>query len=372
MDKNKLKIIRGLIVFTVVLVGILIYIPNIINIMSGFCKIMSPIFLGLIVAFILNAPITIFEKLFSKIKIRKKPLKEKTIVKLSVFLTVIILAVLIFLIYILVIPNIISSVPGIIDQIQTHWPEWMDFLEGKGIDTTQLQKFFTEIDIEKFTNQDGILFKTLDTASSVVKETIMFLISMIIAFYALIDKKRIGGWAKKIIIAFAPQKAADRTLYFAQKIKESYFDFFTGQCIESVILGSLMFLTLTIFRIPYAGIIAILTALFAFVPYIGAWFACGVGCILMLVSDPNKIIPCVAVYFVTQMFENYVIYPHVVGNKVSLSPLVTLAAVIIGGSLFGLVGMIFFIPFVAVVRDALKEKINERIEKKEKIPTQNE
>ena len=84
-------------------------------------------------------------------------------------------------------------------------------------------------------------------------------------------------------------------------------------------------------------------------------FACAVGAFLILITDPSKVLICIGVYLVVQFIENQFIYPRVVGSSVGLSPLWTLAAVLAGGNLMGLFGMIFFIPLTAVAVTLIKE-----------------
>lgn len=113
--------------------------------------------------------------------------------------------------------------------------------------------------------------------------------------------------------------------------------------------------------IPYAGLTAVLTAAFAFVPYIGGFLSCAFGILFTLLAAPNKALLCLIVYQATQFVENQFIYPHVVGNSVGLSPFWTLLAVLLGGKLFGVLGMIFFIPLMALVSQLLHESIERRL-----------
>jgi len=100
------------------------------------------------------------------------------------------------------------------------------------------------------------------------------------------------------------------------------------------------------------------------IPYIGAFISCALGVILALLTSPEKAIMCLIVYLAVQFVETQFIYPHVVGGSVGLSPLWTLIAVLLGGKLFGLMGMIFFIPLTSVIYYLLKEDIDLRLNKK--------
>ena len=132
---------------------------------------------------------------------------------------------------------------------------------------------------------------------------------------------------------------------------------------EAILLGCLIVLAFSLFRLPYAGLTGFLTSLFAFVPYVGAFASCFIGALLTLLAAPSKVLLCVLVYLAVQFIENQFIYPHVVGNSVGLSPLWTLIAALLGGKMFGLPGIIFFIPLVAVIYSLVRENTNRKLKK---------
>ena len=161
-----------------------------------------------------------------------------------------------------------------------------------------------------------------------------------------------------------PEKIARYLGHVYVLVRDTYSKFLSAQCIEAVILGVMMFLAFSVFKIPYAGLVAVLTALFAFLPFIGAFGACFIGGFLTLVAEPDKVLLCIIVYTVVEFTENQFIYPHVVGNSVGLSPVWTLIAALVGGSLLGLFGMIFFIPLASVLYTLLGEFTAWRLNKK--------
>ena len=132
-------------------------------------------------------------------------------------------------------------------------------------------------------------------------------------------------------------------------------------------LGVLIFLAFSAFGLPYAGLIGFLTAISAFIPYVGAFVACVIGALLILLSSPEQALISVLVFLVVQFVENQFIYPNVVGTSVRLPPLFTFLAALIGGNLFGLFGMIFSIPLASVLYALLREDANRRAEGKVSI-----
>lgn len=128
----------------------------------------------------------------------------------------------------------------------------------------------------------------------------------------------------------------------------TFSSFLTGQFLEAVILGSMFVLAMTIFRLPYALLVGIFIAFTALIPIFGAFLGCAVGAFLIFMVDPMKALMFIVLFLVLQQIEGNLIYPHVVGNSVGLPSIWVLAAVSIGGSLMGVVGMLIFIPIVSV------------------------
>ena len=126
-----------------------------------------------------------------------------------------------------------------------------------------------------------------------------------------------------------------------------------------------MFTTFSIAQLPYAGLVAVVTAVSSFIPYVGAFLACATGAALILMIDPMKALISVIVYVVTQFCENQFIYPHVVGRAVGLPAIWTLIAVLIGGKLGGILGMIFCIPLTSVFYTLIGEYVQRKLKQKQ-------
>ena len=126
----------------------------------------------------------------------------------------------------------------------------------------------------------------------------------------------------------------------------------------------MLFVSLGLAKVPYAGVLATLTAVMSFIPIVGAFLACLIGVLLVLMVSPIKALVCLAVFLCVQFVEGHFIYPKVVGNSVGLPPLWTLLAVLIGGNLLGILGMLFFIPLTAVVYTLLTENTQRKLNEK--------
>ena len=149
--------------------------------------------------------------------------------------------------------------------------------------------------------------------------------------------------------------------------KNIFAGFLSGQCVEAVILGTLFCITMLIFRLPYAFLIGILVSICSFVPVVGAFIACFIGIFLIATISPFKALMFVIMFLVLQQIEGQLIYPHVVGKSVGLPSLLVFCAVILGGRLFGALGILMCIPTCSLVYCLFKSLVNNRIAKKKEL-----
>ena len=192
----------------------------------------------------------------------------------------------------------------------------------------------------------------------------MFFFGFIIAIYILADKENLVRQAKKIIYAFFNTKISDEIIKIYKLTNITFTNFITGQCLDACLTGFEFFIILSIIKIPYALILGVLFAVTALIPYIGAFITLVVGAILVAVSNPINAVWYVIVFFVLQQFDDNFTYPKIVGKSVGLPALWALVAVLIGGSIFGFIGMIISIPISSVLYTLLKEFVNYRLAKK--------
>ena len=189
-------------------------------------------------------------------------------------------------------------------------------------------------------------------------------IALVFAVYLLIQKDKLADHGERVMRAYLPKKIYGRTLYILKLLHKNFSNFISSQCLEAIILGTLFIIAMTIFGFPYAVLIGTLIAVTALVPIIGAFVGCAVGAFLILVENPLLAIWFVVMFLIIQQLEGNLIYPRVVGSSVGLPAIWVLVAVSVGGSLFGVVGMLIFIPIASTFYTLLREDVNERNAKK--------
>lgn len=210
----------------------------------------------------------------------------------------------------------------------------------------------------------GILSSGSMVIGGVVSGVSTFVIALIFSFYILLQKEKLGRQGRQVLYALLPERRADRTLEILRLSSRTFSSFLSGQCLEACILGTLFVVSMTIFRMPYALLVGVLISLTALIPIVGAFIGCGVGALLIAIADPWKALGFIVLFLVLQQVEGNLIYPHVVGSSVGLPSIWVLAAVTLGGSLMGILGMLVFIPLCSVLyalfRDYVKTRLSQR------------
>ena len=194
-----------------------------------------------------------------------------------------------------------------------------------------------------------------------------FFIGFIFSIYVLFQKETLARQTKKILYAFTKEKTAQKVLRVVRLANTTFASFLSGQCLEACILGTMFCVTMLVIRLPYALLIGIVIAITALIPIVGAFIGCVVGIILIGLVNPVKAVIFVIMFFVLQQIEGNLIYPHVVGSSVGLPGMWVLMAVTVGGSLFGIVGMLTFIPICSVCYALFRLFVNERLKEKREI-----
>ena len=366
-----------LIAFGVCLYAAMMHLDVVLGALSAAVDIFFPVLLGLGFAFVLNVPVSGMERLLHRavglLPEGRRP-GEGAITMASIVLALIAIAGVAVLGVTMLVPELIASARTVAPLLAERLPEIEECLAANGVDVEKLAQFFQGAGASSATaaagsGAQGLLNLGLGSIASSVfaaaRSTVSVLSSSVFAFviavYVLASKRTLGRQVNRVM---APGHAA-RIRHVASLATDTYSKFLSGQCLEACILGTLIFLAFSLFRLPYAGLIGFLTALFAFVPYVGAFASCAIGAFLTLLASPEHALLCVIVYLAVQFIENQFIYPHVVGSSVGLSALWTLIAALVGGKLFGIVGIVFFIPIVAVLYELFRQWTNARLAERE-------
>lgn len=377
LDKNTIKKIRGLILFTIFVLVALWNYELVIDGILFVWGVISPFVLGGVIAFIVNIPMRFFEvKLFDKVKARKKKWAKKLARPLSLILALFVIIGIIATVVLIVIPELGNTILNLGKTVQDFIPKAQEWAIQMFEDNQEIAKWIADIDFkwDELLSQgldflrngaSSVLGSTFEAAMSIISGVATFFIAVVFACYVLMQKEKLGEQVKKLMRAFMPEDWNNILLALGSVVNKSFTNFFTGQCLEAVILGLMFLIVMIILRLPYALLISVLIAFTALIPIFGAFIGCGVGALLIFMISPTKALIFIIVFLVLQQIEGNFIYPHVVGNSVGLPSIWVLVAVSVGGSLMGLAGMLIFIPITAVVYTMLRGIVNRRLGLKE-------
>lgn len=364
IKKLLLVIFLGAVIFTAVQ-----NLGSVLAIVSSIFSLFSPIVAALCIAFVLNVLLTALEtKVFFFMDKAKKKFTRALKRPICLVLTYLIGLGLISVLILVIIPDIIDTIvyiaeklPGFVAQVN----EWVQGLVDKfGLEIEELPG--TDINWTLVANtikdwisgsEAKIFGDALNITTSVFSGVFDTLLSFVISVYVLAQKEKIGAFVKRMINAFFPQKATELIYHISSQSAFTFSKFIGGQLTEALILGTLCFIGMLIFRFPNALIISVLIAVTSLVPIIGATVGVVVGALLIFITSPIKALLFVVFFLVLQQLEGNLIYPRVVGKAVGLPGVLVVSAVLIGGNIGGIMGTLVAVPTCAVLFVFLKEAI---------------
>lgn len=375
-DKEKIRQIRGLILFVAGIVLLLLYSGNVLKGLGVLLDILVPFLAGGAIAFVLNIPMrAIEEKLLGRWKGKwanriKRPL--------CLFLSIVLIVAILAFVIIMVVPKLQETVVLLGVQVPVFAKELLAKLEEMASSDPALLEKLNELEKVKIdwnalfdkaggflaTGMGSVLNSAVVVASSIIGGVVNAFIAIVFAIYILAQKEKLSDQGHRILSAYLPAGVCSEVERVLSLLYRNFSNFISGQCLEAVILGTMFVVAMTILRFPYALLIGVLIAFLALIPIVGAFVGCFLGALLLLMNDPVQAVGFVVLFLVLQQIEGNLIYPHVVGGSVGLPSLWVLVAVSVGGSLFGIVGMLCFIPLVSTGYTLLRENVNARNQKK--------
>ncbi len=369
---NKKSDINKIIIFVCILVGTYLIISNfkfVSLILSKLFNALFPFILGIILAFVLNIFMVKIEKLLNKIS--KNKLNSRINRLLSISITILLFILILTFVLLELVPELVNNIESLIRNIPIMLKNIENYLLKLLSNYPEIQKSIIDM-FNDTANINDILKKILNylvngsinIITSFISSVITIFTALVFACYMLSQKEYLIKGINKVLNAYLSKSKTDKILNIATLSNNTFSKFVSGQCLEALILGTIFFIVLSIFKFPYALLISILTCITALIPIFGALIAMCIGSILILTISPVKAIIFMILFVVIQQIEGNLIYPKVVGKSVGLSPIWTLLAVTVGGSLFGIVGMLVGLPLASICYAIFVKDVNNRIKTK--------
>lgn len=343
------------------------YWPHAANLLKATFAAALPLIIGAVLAYPLNILMSFYERHFfpkSQNKLLKKSRRG-----ISLLLAILTLISVIALIIALVVPQLTSCIKLLIDEI----PGALDFVVAKlaefdfvpediiaTLSKIDWQSKITSIITTVSSGLGSVMDVVVSTVSSVVSGVTTAFLAIIFAVYVLLSKDKLSYQIKKLVKHYVPEKISEKIDYVLKTADDSFHKFIVAQCTEAMILGLLCTIGMFILRLPYAAMIGAVTVVTAFIPVIGALLGGAIGAFLILMESPVKALIFIIFIVVLQQLEGDLIYPRVVGSSMGLPSIWVLAAVTVGGGMFGVMGMMLSVPVAATAYRLIKNDVNEK------------
>ena len=361
LNKKNIKRILLLVACSIILYWALNNLSTLGKLLGSFFSLFSPLLIGAGIAYVMNLLLKAIERLWD-MALKKAPELWRVKLKRPICLTATILLFLgiIFAIFFILIPRLeeagstlIANVPGYITQIQNWWGSLVDFAAGHGVTLPELSmnvedatKFISKI---LSSDSSNVVNTTIDITTSILGALVNILLALVFSVYMLAQKETLISQSRRRLRAAQPRRAGQRTMHILKLTNNAFSSFVTGQVTEAFILGSLCCIGMLILRLPYALPVSVIISFTSLIPIFGAWIGAATGAFLIVFVSPIKALTFLIFLLILQQVEGNLIYPKVVGKSVGLPGLWVLAAVTIGGGIFGMLGMLLGVPICSVI-----------------------
>lgn len=383
LDKASVRKIEWLIFFSVLVVFCFFRFDLVLAVVRGLLRLLTPFALGAAMAFVLNLLMRFLErKLFGNKRALKHRILQKIRRPVSILLSILIVLGVLAAALGLVLPQLAEAVRTAVRNLETAVPRlrsWLgEILAGHPDILEPVNAFFDRKidwpalagDVVNFLKNgsaadwQGAIAAAGGFLSGIFSKVSTFLVAFVFCCYILGSKEKLFRQASRTVHAFLPERTAGRISRVFHLCELKFGRFISGQCVEACILVVLYWVPMALGGFPYAPLISVMVALLSFIPIFGCYVSCAIGALLILTADPLKAVIFVILFAVIQQIEGNLIYPRVVGGSIELPGIWVLLAVSVGGSLFGILGMLVFIPLTSVIYTLVREEVNKRTERK--------
>ena len=389
--KNQAYFKLGMTLLSVVLasavfITILFNLSGFFGLISSFFRIISPMLFGVLFAYLMN-PIMQFvenglmhlirrfgkqDKVSDRVWLRSRKNLCHVIGVIAALAT---LLLVFYLAIALVVPTFINNLSDVVnpDTIVSYYTRINDWLQRLLSDRPQIEAWAMER-INGLYNQAVKWISELDLTAAlssvitrvygVVKGTLNFLLGLVIAVYVLLGKEKFLAQAKKVIVALFSEKHANLLLDYSRRTNRIFSGFVLGKIIDSMIIGLICYIGMSIIRLPYPMLISVIIGVTNVIPFFGPLIGAIPSAILILLINPFQCFIFVIFILLLQQFDGNILGPRILGDSVGLSSFWILISITIFSGIFGLPGMIVGVPVFAVIYMLCSDFVKHRLEKK--------
>ena len=377
----------ALLAFGVIALSILFYcavfhMGTILDGIGNVISVMAPIIYGFTIAYLLN-PITayceskIFYRIYEKRSLELTDKRKRMARWLSSLVTCVIFVLLIYGLFNMVIPSLISSIMKIVENLPgyiTTVREWViNFLKKRGGSEAEVvvnvDAYFDKASEYLQTNlmpqMQNILSNVtgyLGDAFSLVKD---FVVGIIVSVYMLVDKEVFIGRTKMFLYAVLPADFCNKLMRGMRFADKRFGGFINGKLWDSAIIGVLCYIGMLLMDLPYALSISVIIGVTNIIPFFGPFIGAIPSFLLILLENPIQSIYFLIFILILQQFDGNILGPKILGDSTGLSSFMVIVAILIGGAMFGVIGMIIGVPLCACIYSVFWNLIGKRLEERE-------
>ena len=355
----------------VVCFGVLLYfalnnLESLLAVISRLISILSPFIYGAVIAFLLDMPMRFFEnRFFIRFKKRRS---------MAIAATYISALVLIFLLFWLVVPQIIDSTLSLLGNVNVYLHNLNEFMDYFGrqfnIGAESVDQFrvsYEDVLNQLLTMARGLLPDILNISMKIGSGIVSILTALIASVYMLASKDKLFRQCRRTLYAFVPKHAADEVLRILNLSVKVFANFISGKILDSAIIGVICFIGMSLINavaieMPFIPLISVIVAITNIIPFFGPFIGAVPSAMIILMVNPVSALWFIVFIIVLQQFDGNILGPRILGDSTGLPPLWVLAAIIVGGGLFGFPGMVAGVPAIAVLYTLVRELINNKLE----------
>lgn len=333
--------------------------------LNSFFKITAPITVGFAIAYLSNCIVSFFElkvfKWIPKFNIRRL---------VSILITFALIIGIITFIVSMLIPSVISTINSFWDEYIVNYEESIiklansiNSIIGEKIDPESLINWInTNLPwINKMSSGDFVTVFSVsnDLIKPIFDITLLFgaslfnavkniVLGLFIAGYMLMAKEKVKDYLKRLLNSFLPPSKVRAIWRLGKLLDRTFGGFIEGQLIDAAVVGIICFIVFSIFGLPIPLLLSCIIAVTNVIPIFGPFLGGIPAAFLILLTEPDKVILFIVLIVIIQQIDGNIICPHILGDKISISPLATIIAIITMGGLFGILGMVIGVPVFAV------------------------
>lgn len=342
--------------------------------LDNLSSIMTPFVMGFAFAFLLRSPMRFIKNTLLK----NISLQDDTKNFLAVVGAMIFGAICVTIFFLLLLPQLYESVMTLYSNVRIYVDNFnqilLDVMAKLHLDSSIVMEYVQKYipDSEKLSE---IVFNTLSslipnvvTATiNIASITLNSLIALIVTVYFLLDLEGFKYQTKRTVYAFFNNDTAQYLVYVGRMSARIFNDFISGKIIDSIIIGILCYIGMSIFKMPYALLISVIVGVTNVIPFFGPFIGAIPGILIVLVSSPNQAIWFALFILALQQFDGNILGPRILGDSIGLPAVWIMFAILISGGLFGLAGMLVGVPTFSVIYFLIKEKIEKNLSKKQDV-----